>query len=150
VHGEARWFPLEGTWLAGGAVGFDWRALQVFARVSGSAVQRVRALVAEAAGSLALACVGAPIVAGCLRVEASVGAASVALVDPSSLTAKSGWSVFAEGALGFEFVAQLPLAWLGLTAQVGAAVGPKATVAGAAGPGWAGLVLGVNLEVGLR
>lgn len=152
ARAQARWFPLEGTWLAGGRVGGQWAALRFFGGAHGglapASTLQVSALVLEGAVSLALVCAGNASVVACLRGDVAGGAALLSGIGDAQVTTKSGWAPWLDAGASVEVQTRAGPLWLALALQVSGVSGPRAIVAAANGPGWSGLMLGLALEGG--
>lgn len=151
----ARLMALEETWLLSGQLGLEWRWLQVALR-GGAGVAAlgtpVRTVALEAVASLALVCTPGVTIAFCARVEATLGAANIALTPAaqSNIEARSGWTVFAQGAAVAELLLRSGRVLLAVALLAGATVGPRAVVAQEPGPAWAGLTMGAAVTAGFE
>lgn len=150
VEALGRWFPVEGTWLAGGAGGVEWGPVRVTVEASGAgqpaAELQVQALVLDAAGSLALLCGGSPSVAACARARVAAGAATL-WSSSQTTTTRAGWVPWVEGGLDLELAARVAALTFSVEVTAGAAVGPRAIVTDVQSSAWAGLVLGASVGV---
>jgi len=147
AHSDLRWFPANATWLAGAGGGVEYGPYRVelgvaFGKASGGPLD-VQRLSAELKAALALICVVSVTVSGCARAAGNLGAAFVSSSSDAAVATASARSLLVGGGLVFEATRALGAALVSLSCFLGATAGPRAVVAGAAGPTWAGLTLGV-------